>query len=75
MEGLGTISRAESEGGTGKMAWVGGRVGLGTITEDHFVCGLGNVGRPRALEGLGIISRPGGRADRGKWPGYLGGQK
>jgi hypothetical protein len=47
---LGTLSRAGWEGGSGKMARVCGRVGLGTIINDNFVCQLGNVGRPHAKE-------------------------
>jgi hypothetical protein len=53
------LSRSGWEGGPGKMARVRGRVGLGNITRDNFVCGLWNVDRPRAKKGLGTISRAG----------------
>jgi hypothetical protein len=56
---LGTLSRDGWDGGPGKMARVCVRLGLSNITWDHFVCGLGNVDRPRAKEGLGTISRAG----------------
>jgi hypothetical protein len=59
MEALGSLSLAGWEGGSGKMSRVGGRVGLGTITKDHFVCRFGNVSRPCAKEGLVTISRAG----------------
>jgi hypothetical protein len=48
------------------MARVCGRVGLGTITKDHFVCRFGNVGRPCAKEGLETISRVGMGGQIGK---------
>jgi hypothetical protein len=54
-EGLVTISPAGWEGGWAKMARIGGRAVLGTITGDHFVCGFVTVGRTRAMEGLGTI--------------------
>jgi hypothetical protein len=49
-EGLGTITRDSKEGGSGKMARVGGREGIGIITMDNFVWGYVNVGRSSAKE-------------------------
>jgi hypothetical protein len=46
-------------GGSWKMARVGGKLGLGTITKDQFVCRFDNVGRSSAKEGLGTLSRVG----------------
>jgi hypothetical protein len=45
------------EGGSWKMALMGGCVGLGTITRYILVGGFGTVRRTRAKEGLGTISR------------------
>jgi hypothetical protein len=56
--------------GTRGMARVGARVGLGNITKDHFVCGLGNVDRPRAMERKGTISRDGWGGGSGKMAWY-----
>jgi hypothetical protein len=44
-------------GGSGNMARVCGRIGLGTLTKDQFVCRFGNVGKACAKEGLETISR------------------
>jgi hypothetical protein len=63
-EVLGTLSRAEREGGSRKMALVGGKVGLRTKTRHHFVGGFGTVSRTRAKEGLETISRTGREGDR-----------
>jgi hypothetical protein len=54
-EGLGTISRVGREGVSMKMNRVGGKVVLGLITGDHFVCGFGTVGGTGAMELLGSI--------------------
>jgi hypothetical protein len=55
------------------MARVVGRVGLGAITKDHFVCRFGKLGRPSSKERLGTISRAGCEGDRVKWHGCVEG--
>jgi hypothetical protein len=64
-EVLGTLSRAGWEGGSGKMARVGGRIGLSTITRYHLVGVFGAVRRTRAKEGMRTISRAGREAGSG----------
>jgi hypothetical protein len=74
MEELGSLSRAGREGGSGKMARVCGRVGLGTITMAHFIVDL-EMWADRVRRSYWVLyPGPGGWADGGKWPGCVGGQ-
>jgi hypothetical protein len=61
---LQSLSSAGWEGGPGKMARVGRRVGLGNIARDHFVCGLGMwTDRVRRMD-WGLYPGPSGMAER-----------
>jgi hypothetical protein len=74
MEALGFLSRAGWEGGSGKIARVGWRVGLGTITKAHLIVDL-EMWADRVRRSYWVLyPGPCGRADRGKWPGCVGGQ-
>jgi hypothetical protein len=74
-EEFGSLSRAECEGKSGKMARVGGRIILSTITKYHLFGVFGTVRRTRAKEEIGTISRAGREGGSGIWPGWLGGQE
>jgi hypothetical protein len=71
-EALGSLSRAGCEGSSGKIAWLGGRIGLTTITRYHLVGVFGTVRTTRRKEGIGTISRPGKEGGSGIWPGWVG---
>jgi hypothetical protein len=58
-EGLGTISRAGWEGGSGKFSRMGGRAVLGAISTGVWDGVLGTVGGTRVKEVLGTLARVG----------------
>jgi hypothetical protein len=72
---LGPRYEAGGEGRSGKMASLGGRIGLSTITRYHLVGVFGTVRRTRAKKGIGTISRAGREGGSGIWPGWVGGKE